>query len=37
MPIKLTFEVQVQGETMTGHAKLGVFGKAKLEGRRISS
>lgn len=36
MPIKLSFEVQVQGESMTGHAKLGVFGKAKLQGQRMS-
>jgi cytochrome P450 len=35
MPIKLKFEAQVAGNTMTGHAKLGVFGKAKLEGRRL--
>ena len=36
MPIKLSFEVQVQGESMMGHAKLGIFGKSKLEGQRIS-
>jgi cytochrome P450 len=35
MPIKLKFEAQVQGATLTGSAKLGVFGKAKLEGRRL--
>jgi len=35
MPIKLKFEVQAQGDTLAGHAKLGVFGKAKLEGRRL--
>jgi hypothetical protein len=35
MPIKLKFEAQVTGDSMSGHAKLGVFGKAKLEGRRI--
>ena len=33
--IKLSFEVKVQGDTMTGHAKLGMFGKADLSGRRI--
>jgi cytochrome P450 len=37
MPIKLSFEVQVQGASMTGHAKLGMFGKANLQGQRISS
>jgi cytochrome P450 len=35
MPIKLKFEAQVAGDTLTGHAKLGVFGTAKLEGRRL--
>ena len=37
MPIKLSFEVQVQGDSMTGHAKLGMFGKATLEGKRVRS
>ena len=36
MSVKLSFEVQVQGERMTGHAKLGVFGKARLEGQRLA-
>ena len=35
MPIKLKFEAQVQGDTLTGHAKLGVFGTAQMEGRRL--
>jgi cytochrome P450 len=35
--IKLKFEVTVQGDTMTGHAKLGMFGKAELSGQRVSS
>jgi len=35
MPIRLSFEVRIQGEHMTGSAKLGVFGKAKLEGRKL--
>jgi cytochrome P450 len=35
MPIKLKFDAQVQGDALAGHAKLGVFGKAKLEGRRL--
>lgn len=33
--IKLSFEVKVQGDTMKGHAKLGMFGKADLSGQRI--
>ncbi len=33
--IKLSFEVKVQGDAMTGHAKLGMFGKADLSGQRI--
>jgi cytochrome P450 len=36
MPIKVTFEAEVQGQTMTGTAKLGFFGKAKIEGQRVS-
>jgi len=35
MPIKLKFEAQVEGDSLTGHAKLGVFGTAQLEGRRL--
>jgi len=35
IPIKLSFEVKVQGDTMTGHAKLGMFGNADLSGQRI--
>jgi cytochrome P450 len=37
MPIKVSFEVQVQGNSMSGTAKLGIFGKSKLEGQRIAS
>ena len=33
--IKLSFDVKLQGDAMTGHAKLGMFGKSKLSGRRI--
>jgi hypothetical protein len=32
--IKLSFEVKLQGDVMTGHAKLGMFGKADLKGTR---
>ncbi len=35
--IKLSFEVKATGETMSGHAKLGMFGKAELSGQRIPS
>jgi hypothetical protein len=33
--IKLSFEVKTAGDAMTGHAKLGMFGKAALTGERI--
>jgi cytochrome P450 len=33
--IKLKFEVTVQGDSMTGHANLGMFGKAALSGQRV--
>jgi cytochrome P450 len=33
--IKLSFEVKLQGDAMSGHAKLGMFGKSKLTGRRL--
>ncbi len=35
MPIKLSFEVKVAGDTMTGHAKLGAFGTADVSGQRV--
>ena len=35
MSIKLSFEATVDGDTMTGSAKLGMFGKAMLTGKRI--
>jgi cytochrome P450 len=37
MPIKLKFEAQVQGDSMTGSATLGMFGKAELAGKRVGS
>jgi cytochrome P450 len=33
--IKLTFDAKVEGNSMTGSVKLGMFGKAKLSGKRI--
>jgi hypothetical protein len=35
MPIKVTFEVEVQGDKMTGKAKFGVFGSGALTGERV--
>jgi cytochrome P450 len=32
--IKVSFDVKIQGDTMTGHAKLGIFGKAAVNGQR---
>jgi cytochrome P450 len=37
MPIKLKFEAQLEGDTMTGSATLGMFGKAELAGKRVRS
>ena len=33
--IKLAFEAKVAGDAMTGHAQLGLFGKAELHGGRV--
>jgi cytochrome P450 len=33
--IKLTFDAKVEGNSMTGSVKLGMFGKAQLSGKRI--
>ena len=35
MPIKVEFEVKIDGDRMTGKAKLGMFGKAELSGHRV--
>jgi cytochrome P450 len=35
MKIKLSFEVKIEGDKMTGKAKLGLFGSASLTGQRI--
>jgi cytochrome P450 len=37
MKIKVSFDVSVQGDTMTGQAKLGMFGKAQVSGQRVAS
>jgi cytochrome P450 len=36
MPIKVTFEAEVEDQSMAGTAKLGFFGKSKMEGQRIA-
>ncbi len=35
MPLKLEFTAKVDGDKMTGTAKLGAFGSAPLTGQRI--
>jgi hypothetical protein len=35
MPIKLSFDVNVEGTQMTGKVKLGFFGSAALTGHRV--
>ena len=35
MPLKLSFDAQIAGDTMTGRAKLGAFGTADLSGQRV--
>jgi hypothetical protein len=35
MPVKVVFDVEVKGDTMTGKAKLGVFGTSSLTGKRL--
>jgi len=37
MRIKVTCEVVIQGDTLSGTAKLGIFGKAKMTGNRIAA
>jgi hypothetical protein len=34
--IKLSFQARVEGDTMTGNVKLGMFGNAALAGKHIS-
>lgn len=36
MRIKVTCEAVVEGDTLSGTAKLGIFGKAKMTGRRVA-
>jgi hypothetical protein len=35
--VKPSFEVTVQGDTMSGYAKLGMFGKAEVKAERLQS
>ena len=35
MPLKLEFEVKVEGDRMTGTCKLGAFGNAPVSGQRV--
>ena len=37
MPITVNFDVTVEEDSMSGMAKLGIFGKAKVSGRRVSN
>jgi hypothetical protein len=37
MSMKVGFEVRVDGDTLTGTAKMGFLGKAKLQGERIAA
>lgn len=37
MSMKVTFEVVVDGDTMSGTAKMGFLGKATLTGERVAS
>jgi hypothetical protein len=37
MSMKVTFEVAVDGDTLSGTAKMGFLGKAKLQGERIAA
>jgi hypothetical protein len=37
MRIKVTCEIVVEGDTLSGTAKLGIFGKAKMTGKRIAA
>ncbi len=36
MPITVTFDVKIEGDSMTGSAKLGMLGKSEIKGERIS-
>ncbi len=36
IPLKVTFDVTINGDAMSGTAKMGLFGKAALSGQRIS-
>jgi carbon-monoxide dehydrogenase large subunit len=34
MPITLKYDLTIEGDTLTGKCKLGMFGSAKVSGRR---
>ena len=36
MPITLKYDLTVEGDVLSGTAKLGMFGKAKVQGTRAS-
>jgi hypothetical protein len=36
VPVKVSFSATVDGDSMSGHAKAGIFGKAPLRGERIA-
>ena len=36
MPITVTFDVRIEGDSMAGIAKLGMLGKSEIKGERIS-
>ncbi|HEX7819257.1 MAG TPA: hypothetical protein VF463_01420 [Sphingobium sp.] len=35
IPLDLTFDVKVEGDTLSGSVKLGMFGNAGLAGQRV--
>ena len=37
MKLKVTFDVVVEGDAMSGTAKMGIMGKAKLTGERVAT
>lgn len=37
IPITVTFNARIDGDTLSGSAKLGIFGKSKLSGERLTA
>ena len=37
VPVKVSFSVTVDGDSLSGYAKAGIFGKAPLHGERIAA